>query len=131
MSFFKIYCLVSVAAALAGCAGEKITDPTTTGRADTASTPTPQPQPQPVPRGSFYASTGGSSAGDGSVAKPWDLRTALASGSIICRRSMAGCRLWMRLPLFMAVLQKLVVYDVVDWPIEKSTRVEIFLNVAT
>jgi len=91
MSFFKIYCLVSVAAALAGCAGEKITDPTTTGRADTASTPTPQPQPQPVPRGSFYASTGGSSAGDGSVAKPWDLRTALASGSI-----KPGDTLWVR-----------------------------------
>jgi len=89
---FKLCWVVGVAAALAaGCAGERsIADPNTP--ADTSSGPT-QPQPQPTPTGGFYASPSGSSAGDGSVTKPWDLTTAFAGGS---GRIQAGDTVWMR-----------------------------------
>ena len=100
MSFTKIFWVVGTVAALTACAGERtVTDPVTVS--DSTSTPSqppqPQPEPQPTTHGGFYASTGGSSSGDGSMSKPWDLATALSSG-----RVQAGDTLWVRGGTYMA-----------------------------
>ncbi|HXM37553.1 MAG TPA: right-handed parallel beta-helix repeat-containing protein [Gemmatimonadales bacterium] len=78
--------VVVAAAALAACATQRsITNPTPP---DTTTN-----QPRPAPIGGYYASPTGSSAGDGSVARPWDLTTALAGGS---GRVQPGDTVWMR-----------------------------------
>ena len=75
------------ATALAACAGERsLTDPSTP-----PDTPT-QPPPPPTNRGGYYASPSGSSSGDGSLARPWDLGTALAGAG---GRVLAGDTVWM------------------------------------
>ena len=79
--------VVVTAAALAACATERsITNPTTPPDTTTY-------QPRPAPIGGYYASPSGSSAGDGSVARPWDLATALAGGA---GRVQPGDTVWMR-----------------------------------
>jgi hypothetical protein len=87
----KNFWVVAAAAALAGCAAEQaVTDPTAS-QTDTTSAQS-QRQPHATPKG-FYADPTGSSAGDGSIARPWDLNTALAGGS---GQVQAGDTVWMR-----------------------------------
>src|ERR1700694_5010876 len=79
--------VVVAAAALAACATQRsITNPTTPPDTTTY-------QPRPAPIGGYYASPTGSSAGDGSAARPWDLTTALAGGS---GRVQPGDTVWVR-----------------------------------
>src|SRR5437762_2244175 len=92
MSFSKIFWVVGTVAALAGCAGEQtITNPVTVPDSTPTPPQQPQPQPQPISHVGLYAATSGSSSGDGSASKPWDLATALSSARI-----HAGDTLWVR-----------------------------------
>lgn len=51
------------------------------------------PEPEPLPGIGYYVAPAGSSAGDGSWERPWDLRTALAgAGGVI----VAGDTVWVR-----------------------------------
>jgi len=100
MSLTRILWMVGTVAALAACAGEQtVTDPVTVP--DTTSTPSqppqPQPQPQPTSHSGFFASSSGSTSGDGSESKPWSLAMALSSGRI-----QAGDTLWVRGGTYMA-----------------------------
>lgn len=83
--------MVAAAATLAGaCVGERaIADPSTPPT-DTTTVPT---QPPPATRVGYYAAPSGSSSGDGSMSRPWDLTTALAGGN---GRVQAGDTVWMR-----------------------------------
>ena len=88
----KNFWVLGAAAALVGCTAEQVvTNPISTPT-DTTSIPN-QPQPQPTPKVGYFASPTGSSAGDGSLAHPWDLNTALAGGS---GKVQAGDTVWMR-----------------------------------
>lgn len=83
--------VLGAATALVACAGERsITDPVPP---DTTSGPTQPPPPPPTARGGYYASPTGSSSGDGSQARPWDLATALAGAG---GRVQPGDTVWMR-----------------------------------
>lgn len=80
------------ATTLAACAGERtIVDPGTPP--DTIPPTQPPPPPPSTPRVGYYASPTGSSSGDGSESRPWDLTTALAGGN---GRVHAGDTVWMR-----------------------------------
>lgn len=88
--------MVAAAATLAvACVGERaIADPSTPPT-DTTTVPNP-PQPPPPPpatRVGYYAAPNGSSSGDGSISRPWDLPTALAGGN---GRVQPGDTVWMR-----------------------------------
>src|SRR3954462_11471822 len=92
----KNFWVVGAAAALAACAGERsiadpiTTPPDTTTSTDTTTVPTP---PKPTVHAGYYASPSGSSAGNGSASKPWDLTTALANAS---GKIQPGDTVWMR-----------------------------------
>ena len=66
--------------------GAKVDSSTVTVTGNSPSTPTPA-----GPRAGYYAAPNGTSAGDGSFAKPWDLATALTNN-----RAGAGDTLWLR-----------------------------------
>jgi len=88
----KNFWVLGAAAALVGCTAEQVvTNPISTPT-DTSSIPA-QPQPQPTPKAGFFAAPTGSSSGDGTMAHPWDLNTALAGGS---GKVQAGDTVWMR-----------------------------------
>ena len=88
----KNFWVLGAAAALVGCTAEQVvTNPISTPT-DTSSIPT-QPQPQPTPKAGFFAAPNGLSSGDGTMAHPWDLNTALAGGS---GKVQAGDTVWMR-----------------------------------
>src|SRR5438045_1142521 len=92
----KTFWVLAAAAALVGCAGERsITGTPPDSTADTTSTPTPNPQPNPQPGAhvGYFASASGSSAGDGSMSKPWDLNTALAHAA---GKVQPGDTVWVR-----------------------------------
>ena len=91
----KNFWVVGAAAALAGCAVERtITDPTTPTDTSTVPTQPQQPQQPPVtPTSGFYAATTGSSAGDGSANRPWDLTTALSGAG---GKVQPGDTVWIR-----------------------------------
>lgn len=89
----KNFWVLGAAAALVGCAGETtFLDPTPPDSTSDTTT-IPAPDPQPSERTGYYASPSGSSSGDGSMARPWDLVTALAGGN---GRVQAGDTVWMR-----------------------------------
>src|SRR5205807_2442652 len=59
------------------------------------SQPAPPPPPPPPPPGTrvgYYVSPSGSPSGDGSAARPWDLRTALAQPAVV----HPGDTIWLR-----------------------------------
>lgn len=71
---------------------------TVDGLADTAQVtvaaqPPDDPPPSPGTRAGHYAAPDGTSAGDGSAARPWDIKTALAGAS---GRIQPGDTLWVR-----------------------------------
>jgi hypothetical protein len=57
----------------------------------TAPTPTPTPTPTPLPGPAYYVSPAGLSSGNGTLANPWDLQTAIQSLSI-----PAGANIYLR-----------------------------------
>ena len=63
---------------------------TSEGKADTAAVVVTAPA---VGRAGYYAAPNGSSAGDGSIARPWNLATALAGGN---GRVLPGDTIWLR-----------------------------------
>lgn len=91
----KSFWVLAAAAALVGCAGERsITGTPPNSTADSTSTPrNPQPNPQPNSHLGYFASPSGTSAGDGSMSRPWDLNTALANTS---GKIQPGDTVWMR-----------------------------------
>ena len=92
----QTWSMVAAAATLTvACVGERaIADPSTPPTDTTSTPPTqpPPPPPQPGTRVGYYASPTGSSSGDGSASRPWDLTTALAGGN---GRVQAGDTVWM------------------------------------
>jgi hypothetical protein len=93
--------VIMAASALAACAGERsILDPTPP---DT--THTTQPPPPPTSHAGYYAATSGTSAGDGSQSRPWDLATALAGGG---GRVQPGDTIWVRAGTYYAPFRSTV-----------------------
>ncbi len=90
----------AAAATISACAADKsLTDPsahTTTSVPDSSSTSkadTSKPAtPSPVVHAGYHVSPAGTSAGDGSAAKPWDFQTALTGGN---GKLQAGDTVWM------------------------------------
>ncbi|HWC72592.1 MAG TPA: right-handed parallel beta-helix repeat-containing protein [Gemmatimonadales bacterium] len=85
----KNFWVLGAAAALAACSVERTIGVPTPP--DTTTTPTPDPKP--TTHAGYYVSPSGSSAGDGSVGKPWDLTTAMAGGN---GKIQAGDTVWLR-----------------------------------
>ncbi|MGH7531166.1 MAG: hypothetical protein ACREMN_12340 [Gemmatimonadales bacterium] len=82
--------LVTAAAALSACGEDPLAPATDPG--DGTTDPAVEAD-QEAPRAGYYAAPGGSSAGDGSYRKPWDLATALAGGG---GRVSPGDTIWLR-----------------------------------
>ena len=81
----------------AGASGTAVVIASIGGRADSAlvtvtAAPISQPPTTTGPHAGYHVSASGSSAGDGSAGKPWDLRTALAGGN---GKVVAGDTVWM------------------------------------
>ena len=90
--------MLFAAAAISACAADKsLTDPaapaSTTSKTTTDTTTKPTQPVTPVAHAGYYVSPAGTSAGDGSAAKPWDFQTALTGGN---GKLQAGDTVWMQ-----------------------------------
>jgi hypothetical protein len=55
-------------------------------------TPTPTPTPSPTQGAQYYVAPNGTSSGDGSIGRPWNLATALSQPTTV----KAGATIWLR-----------------------------------
>jgi hypothetical protein len=71
-----------------------VPSPTPTPAPNPSPTPTPAPSPTPTPTqgAQYYVAPNGSSSGDGSIGRPWNLATALSQPSTV----KAGATIWLR-----------------------------------
>jgi len=105
---------IGTALVLAACAGESVTDPLGTNPDTTAtisdSTPardtsTNQGSGDAVVHAGYYVSPNGSSGGDGTEARPWDMGTAFAGAG---GKIQAGDTVWIRGGTYKGVFQSAV-----------------------
>ncbi|MGH7520787.1 MAG: hypothetical protein ACREMI_05880, partial [Gemmatimonadales bacterium] len=108
-TLFKL-CAIGTAVMLAACAGEQLTDPIgqnpvdTTATIDTTGTPDPGGSGSGL-RAGYYVSPSGSSGGDGSADRPWDLATAFAGAG---GRIQPGDTVWLRTGTYRGVFRSSV-----------------------
>ena len=103
-------CAIGTAVMLAACAGEQVTDPIGQNPVDTTATTDTTRTPDQGGGGSamhagYNVSPGGSSGGDGSVDRPWDLATALSGAG---GRVQPGDTVWLRAGTYRGVFRSSV-----------------------